>query len=86
MGRTACAEPQCVYKGALYQTLPYYLVYKLQKVQIVKKDVNCIREGEVLGGVFSIHLVVRVNEPGDGKNQLGRPQPRRGCYIKLYLQ
>ena len=24
--------------------------------------------------------------PGDGKNQLGRPEPRRGCYIKMYLQ
>jgi len=24
--------------------------------------------------------------PNNGKNQLGRPQPRRGCYSKLYLQ
>jgi len=25
MGRTACTEPQCLYKGALYLTLPFYL-------------------------------------------------------------
>jgi hypothetical protein len=24
--------------------------------------------------------------PDDGKNQLGRPQPVRVCYIKMYLQ
>jgi len=24
--------------------------------------------------------------PGDGKNQLGRPQPRRGFYIKMSFQ
>jgi hypothetical protein len=23
--------------------------------------------------------------PGDGKNELGRPQPRMGFYIKMYL-
>jgi hypothetical protein len=26
MGRTACTEPQCLYKGALYLTLHYALV------------------------------------------------------------
>ena len=25
MGRTACTEPQCLYKGALYLTLPTWL-------------------------------------------------------------
>ena len=25
MGRTACTEPQCLYRGALYLPLPYYL-------------------------------------------------------------
>jgi hypothetical protein len=26
MGRTACTEPQCLYKGALY-LLPYHQIY-----------------------------------------------------------
>jgi hypothetical protein len=25
MGRTACTEPQCLYKGVIYLTLPYLL-------------------------------------------------------------
>ena len=27
MGRTACTEPQCLYKGALYFTVELYLYY-----------------------------------------------------------
>ena len=29
MGRTACAEPQCLYKGALYLCLKPYVAYSL---------------------------------------------------------
>ena len=28
MGRTACTEPQCLYKGALYLYLYLYLLFK----------------------------------------------------------
>ena len=32
MGRTACTEPQCLYKGALYLSVSDCTVYKLSFV------------------------------------------------------
>jgi len=45
MGRTACTEPQCLYKGALYLFLPHYLfslhVHCSQAVPTYEKVIVC---------------------------------------------
>jgi len=44
MGRTACTEPQCLYKGALY----LYFIFNLQevmKVQRGSRDMAVLRVG-----------------------------------------
>jgi len=35
MGRTACTEPQCLYKGA------HHLFYMLESVQLIEKQIFC---------------------------------------------
>ena len=43
MGRTACTEPQCLYKGALYLTVELYLYSPLWAVRPVQSLSACTR-------------------------------------------
>jgi len=48
MGRTACTEPQCLYKGALYLTVELYLYspygpYGLYRASIVSHETLIFR-------------------------------------------
>jgi hypothetical protein len=43
MGRTACTEPQCLYKGALYFTVELYLYSPLWAVRPVQSLSACTR-------------------------------------------
>jgi hypothetical protein len=39
MGRTACTEPQCLYKGALYLTVELYLYYPYEPYGLYRASV-----------------------------------------------
>jgi len=38
MGRTACTEPQCLYKGALYLTFTVLLMFYAVTIHILSED------------------------------------------------
>jgi hypothetical protein len=42
MGRTACTEPQCLYKGALYLNKQMHLLVLLYEFYYMKYSVNLI--------------------------------------------
>ena len=61
MGRTACTEPQCLYKGALYLFLPYYVRNSnmLQPVLVQFKHVGVTHSVNKSGGLIIYDYICR---------------------------
>ena len=52
MGRTACTEPQCLYKGALYLYLyhdwVYFFCVCIHAISIIAPNISCVKRCSIL--------------------------------------
>ena len=72
MGRTACTEPQCLYKGALYLTVEIYLYspygpYGLYRASVHVQGVNFTFTFKIIRGHAVAQLVEALRHKSESR-------------------